>query len=35
MGDQTFLLKYRLLSANQENGNYIVTAFMASATGRR
>ena len=31
MGDQTFLLKYRLLSANQENGNYIVTAFMASA----
>jgi len=27
-GDQTFLLKYRLLSANEENGNYIVTAFM-------
>lgn len=26
--DQTFLLKYRLLSANEENGNYILTAFM-------
>src|SRR5208283_4877605 len=26
--DWTFLLKYRLLSANEENGNYIVTAFM-------
>lgn len=26
--DETFLLKYRLLSANEENGNYIVTAFM-------
>jgi hypothetical protein len=26
--DQTFLVKYRLLSANEENGNYIVTAFM-------
>lgn len=27
-GDQTFLVKYRLLSANEETGNYIVTAFM-------
>ena len=26
--DETFLLKYRLLSANEENGNYIVTGFM-------
>jgi len=26
--DWPFLLKYRLLSANEENGNYIVTAFM-------
>src|SRR6185437_7074687 len=26
--DESFLLKYRLLSANEENGNYIVTAFM-------
>jgi hypothetical protein len=26
--DQTFLVKYRLLSANEENGNYILTAFM-------
>ena len=26
--DWTFLVKYRLLSANEENGNYIVTAFM-------
>ncbi|MDE2353942.1 MAG: hypothetical protein KGL17_02865 [Betaproteobacteria bacterium] len=26
--DETFLLKYRLLSANEESGNYIVTAFM-------
>ena len=26
--DETFLLKYRLLSANEDNGNYIVTAFM-------
>ncbi len=26
--DETFLLKYRMLSANEENGNYIVTAFM-------
>ncbi len=26
--DETFLVKYRLLSANEENGNYIVTAFM-------
>ena len=27
-GDWPFLLKYRLLSANEEHGNYIVTAFM-------
>lgn len=27
-GDWTALIKYRLLSANDENGNYIVTAFM-------
>jgi hypothetical protein len=26
--DEAFLIKYRLLSANEENGNYIVTAFM-------
>src|SRR5579863_4357178 len=26
--DETFLVKYRILSANEENGNYIVTAFM-------
>jgi hypothetical protein len=27
-GDWTALVKYRLLSANEENGNYILTAFM-------
>jgi hypothetical protein len=26
--DETFLIKYRLLSANEENGNSIITAFM-------
>jgi hypothetical protein len=26
--DETFLIKYRLLSANEENGNYILTVFM-------
>ena len=26
--DETFLIKYRLLSANEEAGDYIVTAFM-------
>jgi hypothetical protein len=26
--DETFLIKYRLLSANEEHGNYIVTMFM-------
>jgi hypothetical protein len=26
--DETFLVKYRLLSANKDDGNYIVTAFM-------
>jgi hypothetical protein len=35
--DETFLVKYRLLSANEENGNYIVTAFMgfSAPTGLR
>jgi hypothetical protein len=27
-GDETFLVKYRLLTANAEHGDYIVTAFM-------
>lgn len=26
--DETFLIKYRIVSANEESGNYIVTAFM-------
>jgi len=26
--DETFLVKYRLLSANEDNGNYILTVFM-------
>jgi hypothetical protein len=26
--DQTFLVKYRILSANEDNGDYILTAFM-------
>ncbi len=26
--DESFLVKYRLLSANEQNGNYILTAFM-------
>jgi hypothetical protein len=26
--DETFLIKYRILSANEESGNYILTAFM-------
>ena len=26
--DETFLIKYRIVSANEEHGNYIVTAFM-------
>ena len=26
--DETFLLKYRFLSANEENGNYILTGFL-------
>jgi hypothetical protein len=30
-GDTTFLLKYRLLSANEERGNYIVTAFIGGS----
>lgn len=28
-GDVAFLIKYRLLSANEEHGNYILTAFLA------
>jgi hypothetical protein len=27
-GDESFLVKYRLASANEESGNYIVTAFL-------
>ncbi len=30
-GDTTFLLKYRLLSANEEQGSYIVTAFLGGS----
>ena len=26
--DETFLIKYRIVSANEESGDYIVTAFM-------
>ena len=26
--DETFLIKYRILSANEDSGNYLVTAFM-------
>jgi hypothetical protein len=35
-GDWTALIKYRLLSANEENGNYIVTAFIgfSAPTGK-
>jgi hypothetical protein len=34
--DETFLTKYRIVSANEENGNYTVTAFMGfSAPTRR
>ena len=29
-GDPSFLVKYRLLSANEEHGNYILTAFLAA-----
>lgn len=29
-GDESFLVKYRLLSKNEENGNYIVTAFLGA-----
>jgi hypothetical protein len=31
LGDTTFLLKYRLFSANEQNGNYIVTAFLGAS----
>jgi hypothetical protein len=27
-GDESFLVKYRIAAANEENGNYIVTAFL-------
>jgi hypothetical protein len=27
-GDVAFLVKYRLLSENEEHGNYILTAFL-------
>jgi hypothetical protein len=30
-GDLSFLLKYRLLAANEENGNYILTAFLGAS----
>lgn len=30
-GDVNFLVKYRLLSANEDNGNYIVTAFLGAS----
>ena len=29
--DETFLLKYRIASANEEHGNYIVTAFVGGS----
>jgi hypothetical protein len=29
--DESLLVKYRLLSANEENGNYIVTAFLGAS----
>jgi hypothetical protein len=30
-GDETFLVKYRFLSRNEENGNYILTAFLGAS----
>ena len=30
-GDTTFLLKYRIVSANEEQGNYIITAFIGGS----
>lgn len=30
-GDETFLVKYRFLSKNEERGNYILTAFLGAA----
>lgn len=30
--DETFLMKYRFLAANEEHGNYIVTGFMGVST---
>lgn len=30
-GDMNFLVKYRLLSANEEEGNYILTAFLGAS----
>jgi Putative MetA-pathway of phenol degradation len=31
VGDVSFLLKYRLLSANEKKGNYILTAFLSAS----
>ncbi len=31
LGDVSFLLKYRLLSANEQQGNYILTAFLGAS----
>jgi hypothetical protein len=30
-GDETFLMKYRIASGNEEHGNYIVTAFLGGS----
>ena len=34
-GDESFLMKYRIASANEENGNYIVTAYFSNYKCRR
>ncbi len=34
-GDVSFLVKYRLLSANEEQGNYILTAFFGGECADR
>lgn len=31
LGDVSFLMKYRILAANEKNGNYILTAFMGGS----
>ncbi len=31
IGDENLLVKYRILSANEENGNYILTAFLGES----